>query len=60
MHKRGYVVSKNDTYVIREHIDKKGMLSVYIHQVENGIEQIPKGYVLGVNALYYNQKVFSE
>jgi hypothetical protein len=56
MHNRGYTISKGDGYVIREHIDKKGNLSVYVHAVDkDGKEQIPNGYVLGINMIHYKK-----
>jgi hypothetical protein len=50
----GYVISKNDTYIVREKIDKDGKVVIYVHHVKDGKELVPSGYVLGDNALYFN------
>jgi hypothetical protein len=52
--KHGYVIGKGDGYVVREYINKDGMLGLYVHRVKDGKELLPRGYVLGDNALYFN------
>jgi hypothetical protein len=51
----GYVIGKGDGYVVREKIDKDGLLALFVHRVDkDGKEIRPRGYVRGINALYFS------
>lgn len=44
----GPVVHRSENYVIRA-LECDGAIAVYIHRIYGDDEQLPKGYVLGLN-----------
>jgi hypothetical protein len=52
-HLYGYVISKNDSFIVREKIFANGNVQIVVHQIVNGIEQRPARYIAGLNLLEY-------
>jgi len=42
---------KDDKIVIRAETKNDGTVHLYLHRIQDGVEQIPRGYWLGSNSL---------
>jgi hypothetical protein len=53
----GPIILITEKYIVRGKTTQDGEVEIIIHQKEDGIEQLPRGYVLGSNILITKMKV---